>query len=419
MKSVAMILAGGAGTRLDILAEHRAKPAVPFAGKYRIIDFTLSNCVNSGISYVAVLTQYLPRSLSDHIGIGRPWDFDRKFGGITILSPYHGKAGEWYNGTAQAVFQNLDFITEKKADQVIILCGDHIYKMDYRLLLKAHEARGADLTIATSPVAIETASQYGILTTDANQRILEFEEKPKIPKSNLASMGIYVFKASFLQDILSQFCAERRSVDFGRDVIPGVIASNLVYAYRFEDYWRDVGTLEDYWSANIELTLDSPPFDMYNNDEHNIYTKNWELPPAKFGHTATVARSLVSGGCIIHGHIEDSVLSSNVVVEEGASVKNSIIFDRTIVRRGSIIDRTIIDKDVVIGEDSQIGCGSDMRENAEVPNIVHSGLNLIGKHAKIPAHTIIERNCRVLSGTKEIDFPGRKISSGETVSPPH
>jgi len=270
MKSVAMILAGGAGTRLDILAEHRAKPAVPFAGKYRIIDFTLSNCVNSGISYVAVLTQYLPRSLSDHIGIGRPWDFDRKFGGITILAPYHGKAGEWYNGTAQAVFQNLDFITEKKADQVIILCGDHIYKMDYRLLLKEHEARDADLTIATSPVNIQSASQYGILTTDANQRIVEFEEKPKVPKSNLASMGIYVFKASFLHDILPRFCGDKKSVDFGKDVIPEIIASHKVYAYRFEDYWRDVGTLEDYWSANIELTLDSPPFDMYKNDEHNI-----------------------------------------------------------------------------------------------------------------------------------------------------
>jgi len=418
MKSVAMILAGGAGTRLDILAEHRAKPAVPFAGKYRIIDFTLSNCVNSGISYVAVLTQYLPRSLSDHIGIGRPWDFDRKFGGITILPPYHGKAGEWYNGTAQAVFQNLDFIADKQADQVIILCGDHIYKMDYRLLLREHEARGADLTIATSPVDLETASKYGILTTDSGQRIVDFEEKPQEPRSNLASMGIYVFKASFLQQTLARFCHEKRSVDFGKDVIPGLIGTSRVYAYRFNDYWRDVGTLEDYWSANMEQTLDRPPFDLYTRDEHDIYTKNWEIPPAKFGHTATVARSLVSGGCIIHGNIEDSVLSSNVVVEEGASVKNSIIFDRTIVRKGSVIDRTIIDKDVVIGENCHIGVGSDMRENAEVPQIVHSGLNLIGKHATIPPGTVIGRNCRVLSNTTAADFTSGTIGSGETVAPP-
>jgi glucose-1-phosphate adenylyltransferase len=413
-----MILAGGAGTRLDILAEHRAKPAVPFAGKYRIIDFTLSNCVNSGISYVAVLTQYLPRSLSDHIGIGRPWDFDRKFGGITILPPYHGKAGEWYNGTAQAVFQNLDFIADKQADQVIILCGDHIYKMDYRLLLREHEARGADLTIATSPVDLETASKYGILTTDSGQRIVDFEEKPQEPRSNLASMGIYVFKASFLQQTLARFCHEKRSVDFGKDVIPGLIGTSRVYAYRFNDYWRDVGTLEDYWSANMEQTLDRPPFDLYTRDEHDIYTKNWEIPPAKFGHTATVARSLVSGGCIIHGNIEDSVLSSNVVVEEGASVKNSIIFDRTIVRKGSVIDRTIIDKDVVIGENCHIGVGSDMRENAEVPQIVHSGLNLIGKHATIPPGTVIGRNCRVLSNTTAADFTSGTIGSGETVAPP-
>ena len=284
-------------------------------------------------------------------------------------------------------------------------------------MLKQHETFDADLTIATSPVKIETASEYGILSIDETLRIRDFEEKPKNPKSNLASMGIYVFKVSFLQKILQKFCGEKKSVDFGRDIIPEVIASHRVYAYQFEEYWRDVGTLEEYWNANIELTLDIPPFDLYKNSDHNIYTKNWELPPAKFGETATVARSLISGGCIIKGRIEDSVLSSNVIVEEGAFVKNSIIFDRTTIKRGCLIDRTIIDKDVVIGELSQIGFGNDLRENREVPKIVHTGLNLIGKYARIPAETVIERNCRVLSGVTETDFKERRITSGETVSP--
>jgi len=417
MKTVAMILAGGAGTRLDILAEHRAKPAVPFGGKYRIIDFTLSNCANSGISYVAVLTQYLPRSLSEHIGIGRPWDFDRKFGGIAILPPYHGKIGEWYNGTAQAVFQNLDFLTDKQADLVIVLGGDHVYSMDYQPLIQAHEDHGADLTIATSFVGLHPSGAYGILSMDEDQRVDAFEEKPKHPRSPWASMGVYVFTVPFLRKVLHESCSGSRAVDFGKDVIPRLIAAHRVYAYRYTDYWRDVGTLEDYWKANMELTLAQPPFDLFQSAGHRIYTKNWELPPAKFGPDGTAVRSLISDGCLINGRIEDSVLSPNVRVEEGAVVRRSIIFDRAVIKRGCVVDRAIIDKGVVVGESSRIGFGSRSAGNKEVPLILHSGLSLIGKGARIPSGTTLGRNCRVLSGAVESDFSCRKILSGETVVP--
>lgn len=417
MRTVAMILAGGAGTRLDLLAEHRAKPAVPFGGKYRMIDFTLSNCANSGVNYVAVLTQYLPRSLSQHIGIGRPWDFDRKFGGISILSPYHGKEGEWYNGTAQAVYQNLDFLADRNADQVLILGGDHVYKMDYQPFLKAHETSNADLTIATTVVQRPQASQFGIVSVDRDYRVVAFQEKPEHPASNLASMGVYVFRVSALRSILESFCRDHRAADFGRDILPQVISSHRVFAYPYQDYWRDVGTLEEYWRANMELTLDTPPFDLFQNSSHSIYTKNWELPPAKFGQTGQVVRSLISGGCLINGRIEDSLLSSNVVVEEGAFITGSIIFDRTVIRRGCTVDRTILDKDVDVGEGCRLGLGDDLTPNRQVPHIVFTGLNLVGKGVRIPPGTSMERNCRILSGATEADFPSRHINSGETIVP--
>jgi len=289
--------------------------------------------------------------------------------------------------------------------------------MDYRPMLRQHAELGADLTIATTPVAMESAKHYGILAADERKRVVSFEEKPVRPKSSLASMGVYVFKVSFLQRILREFCGDKKTVDFGRDVIPQIISSSQVYSYRFEDYWRDVGTLEEYWKANIELTKEDPPFDLYKNSDHNIYTTNWELPPAKFGETATVVRSLVSGGCLINGRVEDSVLSSNVVVEEGAFVKNSIIFDRTVIKRNCTVDRTIIDKDVVVGESSRIGFGDDRTENREVPNIVDTGLNLIGKYVRVPAGTTVGRNCRILSGATEGDFKTKDICSGETVFP--
>lgn len=412
--TIAMILAGGAGTRLDILSKHRAKPAVPFGGKYRIIDFALSNCVNSGIYHISVLTQYLPRSLNEHIGIGRPWDLDRKIGGIELLPPYQGKEGDWYNGTAHAVFQNMEYFVEKKCDNVLLLSGDHIYKMNYSEMIRQHNESGADLTIAVKPVDLEIASEFGILSADENLKITEFEEKPENPKSNLASMGIYIFKSDVLKDILIEYCGEKGLYDFGKDIIPNMINTHKVFAYRFEEYWRDVGTLEEYWKSNIELTEKMPPIDMYEED-NPVYTKHLEVPPAKFGDNGSMKKSIISGGCIIDGHVENSVLSPGVIIEEGAVVKNSIIFNKAVIKKGSMVDRTVIDKEVTIGENCIIGFGDDLTVNKEVPKRVYSGLNLIGKFAVIPDNTVIERNCRVMSHVDESDFTDKHIHSGETV----
>lgn len=415
MKTVAMILAGGEGKRLDILSKHRAKPAVPFGGKYRIIDFTLSNCVNSDIYTIAVLTQYLPRSLNEHIGIGRSWDLDRKFGGIELLAPYQGKEGDWYSGTAHAVFKNMSYFIEKSADNVIILSGDHIYKMNYRKLIKQHMAKDADLTIAVKPVDWNIASEFGILSVNDEDRIMEFEEKPVNPKSNLASMGIYIFKASVLEKMLIEYCGEKGLTDFGKDIIPGMIKNMNVFAYKFEDYWRDVGTLEEYWKANMELLDKNPPLNLYDK-ELSIYTNHPEVPPARFGENSRVVRSIVSGGCLVDGNVENSVLCSEVIVEEGAVVRNSIILDRTIIKKGTIVDRTIVDKDAIIGAGAVIGYGDDFTINVEKPKNLYSGLNLIGKFAEIPDGTIIQRNCRIKSRAKAADFKRNIVKSGETIN---
>ncbi len=413
-KAIAMILAGGAGTRLDILSKHRAKPAVPFAGKYRIIDFALSNCINSGIYTVGILTQYLPRSLSEHIGIGRPWDLDRTFGGLTILPPYQRGEGEWYNGTANAIYQNMNYIVDNKCEHVVILAGDHIYKMNYQKMLRAHERKNADVTIAVKEVEPEIASQFGILSVGANGLITEFEEKPKNPKSNLASMGIYIFKFEVLKDMLLTYCGPNGSEDFGKDIIPRMIGRFKVHAHKFKGYWKDVGTLDEYWKCNIELTSDYPPLDLYE-EEFKIHTKSEELPPVKFGKNGVAKHSMVSNGCIINGYVENSVISPGVRVEEGAVVKNSIIFNNTIIRKDSIVDRTIIDKRVVVGKNCRIGVGDDYTINHEIPQKMNTGLNLIGKFSVIPDMTYIERNCRIMSRVEEYDFESKRIKSGETV----
>ena len=420
VKTVAMILAGGAGTRLDILTEHRAKPAVPFGGQYRIIDFTLSNCANSGICDVGVLAQHFHRSISQHIGVGRPWDFDKESNSVAILTPHPTGERVRGSGTAQAVYQNLDFVRDRDAKNVLVLCGDHVYGMDYRPMLLAHEACNADLTIAAIPVEGETAKNYGILSIDSNQRIREFEEKPENPKSNLASMGVYVFRASFLQAVLREVCRQHQAVDFGLDVIPRVIKTCRAFAYPYHGYWRDVGTLEEYWRANMELIFPSPPLDLYDRTNgFTVHTTSRQLPSAKIGETGTVARSIVSGGCVINGTVENSVLSPNVVVEAGAVVRNSIIFDRSIVGKGSTLDRTILDKEVIIGEACRIGFGYIATENRDIPKILHTGLNIIGKSVQIPGGTTIERNCRILSGVVESDFSSRTIEGGTSIFPNH
>ena len=326
-----MILAGGEGTRLTVLSEDRAKPAVPFAGKFRIIDFTLSNCVNSGIYAVGVLTQYRPHSLNDHIGIGKPWDLDRSRGGVRLLQPYQARRGQnWYAGTADAIYQNMNFIHENRADDVVILSGDHIYKMDYRPMIEYHHAKGADLTVGVMPVPLEETHRFGIMQVDEEQRIVQFYEKPKDrDKGNLASMGIYVFNMAMLERRLAEGRPEKPRNDFGKDVIPAMIqAGDQVVAYRYEGYWVDVGTIDSYWSTNLELLAPNPALDLYTPD-WPIYTRSEERPPVKIGPQAKVVNSMVSNGCIIRGLVVNSVLSPGVYVSPGATVKDSVVMNDT------------------------------------------------------------------------------------------
>ncbi|RCW41357.1 MULTISPECIES: glucose-1-phosphate adenylyltransferase [unclassified Halanaerobium] len=416
MKTLVLILAGGRGTRLDILSAHRAKPSVPFAGQFRLIDFALSNCVNSGLYNIGVLTQYLPLSLNNHIGIGKPWDLDRKIGGVTILQPFRGKPGktDWYEGTAHAIYKNISFIRNKAPEEVIILSGDHVYEMDYSKMLNFHRKKGADLTIAAQPVDYEDANRFGILDFQEDKKIIDFVEKPENPPSNLASMGIYIFNSNVLVEVLKKYCTEEDS-DFGHHIIPPMIKHNEVYIYEFDDYWKDVGTLDAYWKTNMELTEPVPRLNLYNK-EWPLYTRNEEKPPVKFGNKGGAASSLISNGSIINGKVENSVISPGVYIEEGAVVKNSIIFNDSTIRNGTVIDKTIIDKEVEVGADCRIGYGTDLTANIDKPDLLNSGLNVIAKRATIPEGTTIERNCRIFSYVNVEDFDNKIIKSGSTVS---
>jgi glucose-1-phosphate adenylyltransferase len=408
-----LILAGGEGERLSILSQVRAKPGVPFGGKYRIIDFALSNAVNSGLTDVAVLTQYAPRSLIDHIGVGRPWDLDRSRGGVTLLQPYlgRGRSREWYRGTADAVLQNLEFIADRAPELVVILAGDHVYKMDYRPFIERHRATRADITCAVRTVPMGEAHRFGILEADDEGRITAFVEKPPKPTSNLVSMGVYVFSWPYLRSVLS---AER--VDFGRDVLPGLVAAGRrVYAYEYGGYWQDVGTVESYWETNLDLLSDHPGINLYDRG-WLIYTKSEERAPALIGPQASVTRSMISHGCVIDGTVEHSVLSPGVRVEQGAVVRDSIVMFDTVVGEGAIVDRAILDKDCVIGPRSRIGNGDDLRPNRDEPERLFAGITLVGKLARVPAGVAIGRNCRIDPGVDEADFGRRRtIPSGATV----
>jgi len=411
---LALILAGGAGERLSVLAAERAKPAVPFGGKYRIIDFVLSNCVNSGLRNVAVLTQFNPRSLAQHIGIGRPWDLDRSTGGVVLLQPYLSRAEhDWYKGTADAVYQNLYFVEEQKADEVLILAGDHIYIMRYDYMVNAHRSRGADITVGVTEVPASEASRFGIVTLDRSERVVGFQEKPREPKSNLASMGIYVFNKSVLISCLEKG-AQKNAYDFGRDIIPASIGKYRIFGYRFNDYWRDVGTVESYWQANMDLIVDLPELNLYGPD-FDLRTVPRNLPPVKLGPRAHVVRSLVSDGCIINGRVENSVLSPAVYVEEGAVIRDSIVFEDATIERDAVVNRSIIDKQVWIGDGAQIGYGDDTTPNQEDPQLLASGLTLIGKGAKVPKGVKIGRNCKIGCWVEEDDYPSDFIASGSSV----
>ena len=414
--TLALVLAGGRGTRLDILSKHRAKPSVPFAGKFRLIDFALSNCVNSDIYNVGIITQYLPLSLNKHIGIGKPWDLDRKMGGATILQPFTGKpkAGGWYTGTAHAVYKNINFIRRHDPDQVIILSGDHVYEMDYSNMIEFHKEKDAKLTIAAQPVDYEEASRFGILDHNEAMNITDFVEKPEEPPSNLASMGIYVFETETLLNSLEAHCDEESS-DFGHHIIPPIIDSGDAFAYEFNGYWKDVGTLEAFWKTNLELIEPLPELNLHDED-WKLHTRSEEKSPVKFGNSGKAARSLISNGAIIDGHVENSIISPGVHVEQGAIVRDSIIFNDTTIKKNTIVDKSIIDKEVEIGQNCKIGHGDDLTPNQAKPELISNGLNIIAKRATVPDDTTITRNCRIFSYVEEDNFEKEFIPSGSTIT---
>lgn len=357
---VAMILAGGQGSRLYSLTTKTAKPAVVFGAKYRIIDFTLSNCVNSNIDTVGVLTQYQPLVLNEYIGNGQPWDLDRTFGGIRILPPYQGKRrNDWYKGTANAVYQNINFMKRYNPEYILVLSGDHIYKMDYSRMLDFHKENNADATIAVINVKKEEASRFGIMNTDENLKIIEFEEKPKNPKSTKASMGIYIFNANTLYKYLEEDEKDYNSKnDFGKNIIPKMLEDNCkMFAYPFVGYWKDVGTIDSLLEANMDI-LNDKSVDLFDKN-WKIYSRNDPYPPQFIAKGAKIENSIVTVGCVIEGKVINSLLSNNVRVEKGAIVKDSVIFENTIIKNKSIIEKSIVANNVIIGEDSHVGKCND------------------------------------------------------------
>lgn len=408
METLALILAGGRGSRLDILSERRSKPAVPFAGKFRIIDFALSNCCNSGIFQIGILTQYLPLSLNEHIGVGKPWDLDRRDSFVTLLQPNNS----WYEGTADAIRKNLEFVKRYASKYVLILSGDHIYKMDYSKVIEQHKQTGADLTICAKIVPIEEASRFGVLETDSNLKIQKFVEKPKQPKSNKASMGIYVFSTQALIEAIESH-SDINDLDFGMHIIPDMIENKNVYAYEFYDYWMDVGTYDSYLETNLELCGETA-LDLF--DPHwKIYTKSEDLPPVKVGEKSVVRTSLISNGCKIDGDVEHSVLSPGVIVGEGSTIKDSIILNDVVIGKNCHIEKSIIDKNTVIGDNSIIGTGNDYTPNKDNAKVLSSGINVIGKKLVLPEGLVIERNVRIFSSTDTKTITTKHLTSGETL----
>ena len=415
MHALAMILAGGRGSRLSILSQKRAKPAVPFAGKYRIVDFPLSNCTNSGISTVGILTQYRPHSLNEHIRTGGPWDLDRMYGGVWLLQPYarESDAMDVYSGTANAIQRNFDFIKRHRPDYVVILAGDHIYKMNYDDMIAFHQEKRADLTIATLTVSLDEASRFGLLETDDAYRVLSFEEKPLQPKSTQASMGIYVFSTDALSDVLREDDEDPNSAhDFGKNIIPRMISHHNVYGYPFNGYWVDVGTVQAYWEAHMDLLADQPPLDLLDRD-WIIHTRSEERPPVNIRTGAVVAHSMITDGCVIEGTVEYSVLSPGVRVGRGAVVRNSIVLTDTVIENGAIIDRSIIDKQCVLRQNAHVGYGVDYSPNPL--NDLTSGISLVGKNAVVPENVKVGRNCIVAGNALPSDFLSAMVPSGTTV----
>ena len=411
---IAMLLAGGQGSRLGVLTSKVAKPAVAFGGKYRIIDFPLSNCINSGVDTVGVLTQYQPLRLNTHIGIGIPWDLDRNIGGVTVLPPYEKSANsEWYTGTANAIYQNLDYMESFNPEYVLILSGDHIYKMDYEVMLDFHKANNADVTIAVMPVPIEEASRFGVVIADENKKITEFEEKPEKPRSNLASMGIYIFSWKVLRDALIAM-KDQSGLDFGKHVIPYCHENGKpIYAYEFNGYWKDVGTLSSYWEANMELIDLVPEVNLYE-EYWKIYTKSEILPPQYISSDSKIEKSIIGEGSEIYGVVYNSIIGCGVVIGKGTVVRDSIIMNYSTIGEDCQINKAIIAENVNIANNVVTGEGEEV-PNEKAAHIYTDGLVTIGEKSEIPANVKIGKNTVIFGSTEIGDYPDSYLMSGKAL----
>ena len=411
---IAMLLAGGQGSRLGVLTSKVAKPAVAFGGKYRIIDFPLSNCINSGVDTVGVLTQYQPLRLNTHIGIGIPWDLDRNIGGVTVLPPYEKSTNsEWYTGTANAIYQNLEYMESYNPEYVLILSGDHIYKMDYEVMLDFHKANNAEVTIAVMPVPMEEASRFGIMIADENHRITEFEEKPEHPRSNLASMGIYIFNWKTLKEALIAM-ADQPALDFGKHVIPYCHEKGApLYAYEFTGYWKDVGTLSSYWEANMELLDIVPEFNLYE-EYWKIYTKSEIQPPDYIAADSVVERSIIGEGSEVYGEVYNSVIGCGVTIGKETVIRDSIIMNQTQIGEGCEINKAIIAENVVVGNQVKLGVGEEA-ENDTAPHIYNHGLVTIGEKSVIPDGISVGKNSVISGVTAAADYEDSQLASGKTL----
>jgi len=411
---IAMLLAGGQGSRLGVLTSKVAKPAVAFGGKYRIIDFPLSNCINSGVDTVGVLTQYRPLRLNSHIGIGIPWDLDRNIGGVTVLPPYEKSIGsEWYTGTANAIYQNIEYMESYNPDYVLILSGDHIYKMDYEVMLEFHKSKGAEVTIAVMPVPMEEAGRFGIMITDDRRRIVEFEEKPEHPRSNLASMGIYIFNWKTLKEALTAM-ADQPALDFGKHVIPYCHEKKAhLFAYEFNGYWKDVGTLNSYWEANMELIDIVPEFNLYE-EYWKIYTKSEIQPPQFIAGDSVIEKCIIGEGTDIYGQVYNSVIGCGVTIGKGTVVRDSIIMNQTCIGEGCEINKAIIAENARVGNGVKLGVGEE-KDNNTAPHIYNHGIVTVGEKSVIPDNISIGKNSVVSGVTETTDYENSMLESGKTL----
>jgi glucose-1-phosphate adenylyltransferase len=415
-KMSAFILAGGVGKRLSLLTSCRAKPAVPFAGKYRIIDFTLTNCVRSGIGEVFVLAQYISRSLAGHLGIGKPWDLDRATGGLHVLHPHLGyKAADWYRGTADAIYQNMSILESLDCDQVLILSGDHVYNMDYSDFLEFHENSGNPVTVAVTDVPRSMTRHFGIATLNAGRKIIRFDEKPAVSSSTLASMGIYIFDRRFMMSTLERMKKSHDNLDFGKHIFPDLVRRRKVSAFRYDGFWLDIGTLKAYYQASISLLAKRPGL-LLSEGGMGVMTAPHDYPPMRLLKDSSVERSMVCSGSVIAGSVRSSILSPGVVVEKGAVVEDSVILQDCVIGKGARVVRAILDKEVRVGSNAVLGVGNARTANDIQPEYLDFGVTLVAKGSRIPSGTSIGTNCLVAGRIRRTDIPdGRSSISGNSL----